>query len=205
MKASYFRFLMPCTLALFLIQGCASFSQRYNQAGTQIDEKQVQSKLIEANSSLDTVNESASAFYSQLGPVLEEIKQLSDQPRWKEFEQILLEFPALRDPDNEIEITDEMESRLAEWSKRWKTSWQEQLVSYHDLIDKCIILEARKLAVKERLLTVQAKYVAAVQMEVYAGREKEGKEIFAVVELLDGTKAELDSYQADDFGLYRPK
>ena len=34
----------------------------------------------------------------------EEIKEFRGRPGWNEFEQILLEFPALKDPDNEVEI-----------------------------------------------------------------------------------------------------
>jgi hypothetical protein len=69
-------------------------------------------------------------------------------------------------------------------------------------VDKFTILEAKKLAVREKLLAVQAGYLAAVIMEASAGHAKEGKEIYAVVDDLDKTGAELDSYQPDDLGLY---
>jgi hypothetical protein len=39
-------------------------------------------------------------------------------------------------------------------------------------------------------------------MEASAGREKEGREIYSVVETLDKTNEELNSCQLDDLGLY---
>ncbi len=95
-----------------------------------------------------------------------------------------------------------MESRLSEWGLKWKTSWEQTLEDYLHLVDKCTILEAKKLAVREKLLAVQARYLAVVIMEASAGREKEGKEVYSVVEALDKSSAELDSYQPDDLGLY---
>ena len=162
-------------------------------------------ELSEANVRLDAVNEQSTAFYAQLGPVLLEIKQFKTRPGWGEFEQILLEYPPLRDPDSEVEITPRIEVRFAAWSRKWKASWEDMYTDYRDLVDKCSILEAKKLAAREKLLVVQAKYVAAVMLEVSAGHEKEGKEIYSVVEVLDKTAAELNSYQPDDLGLYKPE
>ncbi len=112
-----------------------------------------------------------------------------------------MEYPSLRDPDAEIEITPDAESRLADWGRTWNASGEETLVDYRDLVDKCIILEAKRLALRERLLVAQAKYLAAVMLELSAGREKEAKEIYSVVEVLDRSGAELNSYQTDDNGL----
>ena len=159
-------------------------------------------KLTEANKALDAVNEQSSDFYAQLGSLTEEIAEFRHRPSWSGFEQILLEYPSLKDPDNETEITPEMESRLGDWSRKWKTSWEQTLEEYLRLVDKCTILDAKKLAVKERLLAVQARYLAVVIMEASAGREKQGREIYSVVEALDKTGAELDSYKPDDLGLY---
>jgi hypothetical protein len=157
---------------------------------------------MEANKALDAVNEGSSAFYAQLSSVIAEVSEFRSRPYWNEFEQILLEYPSLRDPDNEGEITPDMESRLSEWSLKWKSAWEETLEDYLRLVDKCTILEAKKLAVREKLLAVQAGYLAAVIMEAQAGHAKEGKNIYSVVEDLDKTGAELDSYQPDDLGLY---
>ena len=79
-------------------------------------------KLMEANKALDAVNGQSSAFYAQLSSVIAEINEFRSRPYWNEFEQILLEYPSLRDPDNEAEITPEMESRLSQWSLKWKTA-----------------------------------------------------------------------------------
>jgi hypothetical protein len=157
---------------------------------------------MEANRALDAVNEQSSVFYAQLGSTLQEIKEFRGRPGWNEFEQILLEYPPLKDPDNETEIEADIQSRLSEWGRKWKTSWEKTLYDYHHLVDKCTILEAKKLAVKDKLLAVQARYLAVVIMESSAGREKEGKEVYSVVETMDKSKMELDSYQPDDLGLY---
>jgi hypothetical protein len=52
---------------------------------------------------------------------------------------------------------------------------------------------------------VQAKYVAAVMLELSAGHDKEAKEIYSVVEVLDKTAIELNSYEPNDLGLYNPE
>ncbi len=194
------RFIALAVIAA-LSAGCASVVPNQKQGADITPE--VQAKLVDANKALDFANERAEAFYSQLAPVQEEIKQFCSRPGWNEFEQILLEFPDLRDTDNQIEITPEMESRLADWGRRWSTSWEVALTGYHDLVDKCIILEAKRLAARERLLAVQAKYLVAVMAEISAGNEQRGKDIYAVVEILDKTGAELNSYRTDDLGLYR--
>jgi len=159
-------------------------------------------KLMEANRALDEANEEASAFYAQLNEVIGQIDELRSRPYWNELEQILLEYPSLKDPDDETGLTADMRSRLSDWGLRWKIGWEQTLEEYLSLVDKCAILEAKRLAAREKLLAVQAGYLAIVVMEASAGHEKEGKEIYSVVEALDKSGAELDSYQPDDLGLY---
>ncbi|MEM5790114.1 MAG: hypothetical protein AAGU11_22585, partial [Syntrophobacteraceae bacterium] len=193
------RFFVILALA-GLLTGCASGGRFPGTAGTPSGSRsaEVVSRLHDANSALDAATEQSSSFYSQLGKAMEEIKEFQAIPGWGEFEQILLEYPELRDPDNDIEVTAEMEARLSDWGSRWNHSWEETLVRFLGLVDKCIILEARRLAVRERLLAVQAKYLAAAMIELSAGREEQGKEIWSVVEVLDNSGAELNSYQVDD-------
>ena len=188
-----------CIVLIAAISGCASLQ---GKGGVAAGPSPAQVKQMEENKALDAVNEASSAFYAQLGSVIAEVSEFRSRPYWNEFEQILLEYPSLRDPDNEVEITPDMESRLSEWSLRWKTAWEQTLEDYLRLVDKCTILEAKKLAVSERLFAVQAKYLAVVIMEASAGHEKEGKDIYSVVEALDKTSAELDSHRPDDLGLY---
>ena len=188
-----------CIVLIAAISGCASLQGRGGGGG---GPSPAEVKLMKTNKALDTVNEDSSAFYAQLNSVIAEISEFRSRPYWNGFEQILLEYHSLRDPDNEVEITPDMESRLSEWSLKWKTAWEQTLQDYLRLVDKCTILEAKKLAVCEKLLAVQAGYLAAVIMEASAGHAKEGKDIYSVVEDLDKTSAELDSYQPDDLGLY---
>ena len=186
--------IVVAALAASFLAGCASVPK---------GKPEVEAKLTEAADALDYVNRQSSVFYDQLGSLIEEIKQFCGRPGWLEFEQILLEYPALRDPDSEIDITPEIEKRLSAWGGRWNASGEQTLVGYHDLLDKCIILEAKRLALRERLLAVQAKYIGATMLEYSTGSEKQAKEIYSMVELLDKTGAELNSFQTDDLGLYK--
>lgn len=186
-------------LLIAAISGCAGLQGR---GGVAAGPSQAEVKLMEANKALDAVNEQSSDFYAQLSSVIAEINEFRSRPSWNGFEEILLEYPSLRDPDNEEEITPEMGSRLSQWSLKWKTGWEQTLDDYLRLVDKCTILEAKKLAVSERLFAVQAKYLAVVIMESSAGHEKEGKEVYSIVEALDKSSAELDSHRPDDLGLY---
>ncbi|MFZ2447973.1 MAG: hypothetical protein WAW37_16575 [Syntrophobacteraceae bacterium] len=194
-----FRYLIVLIIFAAYLAGCATIPGGKPGPGT----VEAEAKMVEAAGALDSVNERSGAFYAQLGAVIEEIKRFCDRPGWMEFEQILLEYPSLRDPDADIEITPEIEARLADWGRAWNASGEETLVAYRDLVDKCIIMEAKRLALRERLLTVQAKYLAAVMLELSAGREQQAQEIYSVVEVLDKSGAELNSYQTDDLGLYK--
>jgi len=192
-----------CFMGSFLLIGALTGCAGLPGKGTVVTgPSQADVKLMEANKALDAVNEQSADFYTQLGSLTGEIAEFRNRPSWSGFEQILLEYPSLKDPDNETEITPQMHNRLEEWSRKWKTAWEQTLEDYLRLVDKCTILEAKKLAVRERLLAVQARYLAVVVMEASAGHEKQGREIFSVVEALDKTGAELDSYKPDDLGLY---
>jgi hypothetical protein len=187
-----------CIVLIAALSGCAGL-----QGGGSVPPSppEAEAKLMEANRALSDVKEQLSVFYTQQDSALQEIKELRGRPGWNEFEQILLEYPLLKDPDNEVEI-EGVEARLSEWSLKWKTSWKKTLENYYNLVDECSILEAKKAAVRQKLLAVQAKYLTAVVMEASAGRAKEGKEIYSVAESLDKSNEELNSCQPDDMGLY---
>ncbi len=199
MSRKTFGRITSCILLIAALSGCAGLPGRGSVPPPGPSE--AEAKLMEANRALDDVKEQLSVFKAQLASVLQEIKEFRGRPGWNEFEQILLEYPYLKEAENEAEIAD-AESRLSEWALKWKTSWEKTLEEYQYLVDKCTILEAKKLAVREKLLAVQAMYLTAVVMEAKAGREKEGREIYSVVETLDKTTEELTSCQPDDLGLY---
>lgn len=190
--------MLPVVLLAASLTGCASTGGLATKPVPGIE-----SRMGEAADALDAVNRQSSVFYQEYNALTGEIKKFCALPGWTEFEAILHDYPNLKDPDGEIEITPEAESSLSTWAKRWKTSWEETLVDYHGLVDKCIILDAKRLAARERLLAVQAKYIGAVMLALSAGREAQAKEIYALVEVLDKTGAELNSFQTDDLGLYR--
>jgi hypothetical protein len=202
MSRKIFTYFIVSILLIAALSGCAGLPAKGTYAP---GPSQAEVKLMETNKALDAVNGQSSAFYTQLNSVIGQIDELRSRPCWNEFEQILLAFPSLRDPDDEAGITAEMRSRLSEWSQKWKTGWEQTLEEYLSLVDKCTILEAKRLAAREKLLAVQARYLAIVVMEASAGREKQGKEIYSIVEALDKSGAELDSYQPDDLGLYRSR
>jgi len=192
-------YFLASVFLISAVSGCAGLPGR---GGVAPQPAKAEAKMVEANIALDAVNEQLSAFYVQLGSVLREIREFQGRPGWNEFEQILLDYPSLRDPDSDAKITPDIVGRMADWSLKWKVPWEKTLGDYHGLVDKCTILEAKRLAVREKLLVVQAKYLAAVMIELSAGREKQGGEIFSVVDALDKTNVELDSYQTNDLGLY---
>ena len=190
--------ITSCIVLIAALSGCAGLPGR---GSVPPSPPEAEAKLMEANRALYDVKEQLSVFHTQLASALQEIKEFRGRPGWNEFEQILLEYPALKDPDNEVEI-EGVESRLSEWNLKWKTSWKKTLEDYYYLVDQCSILEAKKAAVRQKLLAVQARYLTAVVMEASAGRAKEGKEIYSVVETLDKSNEELNSCQPDDMGLY---
>jgi hypothetical protein len=196
-----FSYSLASVFLIAAVSGCAGLSVK---GGIAPPVPGAEAKLQEANLALDAVNEQSSAFYAELASVLLEIKEFQDRAGWSDFERILLDYPSLRDPDTEAEKAPAIMSRLSEWGLEWNTSWENALSRYHQLVDRCIILDAKRLAVREKLLVVQAGYLSVVLAEATSGHEKEGKEIFAVVEALDKTNAELDSYQPNDLGLYGP-
>ena len=187
-----------CIVLIAALSGCAGLTGR---GSIPPSPPEAEVKLMEANKALYDVKEQMSVFYDQVASVLQEIKEFRSRPGWNEFEQILLEYPALKDPENEVEI-EGVGSRLSEWNLKWKTSWKKTLEDYYYLVDKCSLLEAKKAAVRQKLLAVQAKYLTAVVMEASAGRAKEGTEIYSIVETLDKSNEELNSCRPDDLGLY---
>ena len=190
--------IISCIFLIAALSGCASLPGR---SSVPPSPPEAEAKLMEANRALDDAKEQLSVFYAQQASALQEINEFRGRPGWNEFEQILLEYPLLKDPDNEAEI-EGVESRLSEWSLKWKTPWKKTLGDYYNLVDECSLLEAKKAAVRQKLLAVQARYLTAVVMEASAGRAKQGEEIYSVVKTLDKSNEELNSCQPDDLGLY---
>ncbi len=193
------RYFFASIFLIAAVSGCAGLPGKGSIAPSPSG---VEAKLQEANIALDAAKEQFGAFYAEQASVLREIEDLQGRPGWNEFERILLDHPSLRDPDNEAEITPGIRSGLSEWRLKWKTPWEKTLQDYHGLVDRCTILEAKRLAVRAKLIAVQTKYLVAVMMDVSAGREKEGKEIFSVVEALDKSNADLDTHHIGNLGLY---
>jgi hypothetical protein len=182
-----------CAVLLISIAGCATVPRSNPEA---------EIMLLDAGRALDGVNEQTRTFYSELHGLQKEIEVLRQEPGWKDFEAILLYSPSLRETFTEEEVPPEALPLLEEWTKKWNAPWPQMLAEYQALADRCIILEARRTALGERILAAQAKYIKAAMSELSAGRYPEGKAIYGIVEMLDKPKQELDGYAVNAVGLY---
>lgn len=181
-------------VAVFL-NACATAPPRNPQA---------EAKLVEANRDLDALNERINSFYGELSVLQAEIAKLTEQPRWEEMEEIIRATPSMQDPEADPRAEFEASPALAAWKGKRDEVWEALLDRYLALADRCIILEARRISILEKLLAAQAKYIGATLMEANAGRYEQGKSIYSVVEVLSTTQNELESYNLNAVGLYEP-
>ena len=180
-------------LLLFSLAACATAPPK---------NPQVQARLADANRTLDGLNAQIAAFYPEMNGLIQSIDLLRKAPGWAEFEGILRYAPSLQEVLREEEVSPNVLPLLEEWSAQWNRPWQRMLSEYQGIADRCTIADARRLALVERLLAVQAKYIGASILELSSGRYSPGKEIYGVVEFLDKTRQELETYGLNDVGLY---
>ncbi len=194
----FFRLLAICTLAAALqlgLSGCATFP---GKTPTAEKSTAVANILSIANLGLDDFEVRAQLFYSDIHPLTTDIKALYARPGWPEMEAIVLTNSVLREPEGKVPELPEM----AEWSLRWKRPWEELYSDYLALVDRCSIMEAKRMSLKETLLVLESKYVQAVSMELNSGTYGSAKTIYGVVEALEKYEVDLDSYAIGPIGLY---
>ena len=166
-----FGYITSCIVLIAALSGCAGLTGR---GGVPPSPPEAEAKLMEANRALHDVKEQLSVFHSQLDSALEEIKEFRGRPGWNEFEQILLEFPSLKDPDNEVEI-EGVESRLSRVGPEVEDLLEEDPGRLLLPCGQVHHAGGKKTAVREKLLAVQSRYLTAVVMESSAGRAKRGE------------------------------
>lgn len=141
-------------------------------------------------------------FYAELDSVEAKIDKLRRKPYWRGFERLLLQYPALTASGKQGEITPQIRSRLAQWSRESKVPWERVMRDYSQLAESCAILDMKRTAARQMLISVQASYMAVVMMEAGAGNEKRANKIFSLVNALDKPGARLDSIRLNRLGLY---
>ncbi|MEN6483326.1 MAG: hypothetical protein ABFD98_00460 [Syntrophobacteraceae bacterium] len=190
--------MLPRMIAIWILvvvpaflSGCSTVSKR-NAA--------VETNIAIANLGLDEFEVKSQVFYSEIRPLISDIKALYGRPGWMEMESVILENPVLREVEEKIPELPEMK----EWSRRWTAPWEELYSDYVGLVDRCSIVEAKRMSLKESLLVLEAKYVQATSMELNSegGTYKSAKAIYGVVETLEKYEMDLDSYAIGPIGLY---
>ena len=187
-------------LLIVSIAGCAGTQQRPPVAPA--PSAWAQAKLAEADKSLEAAKRQVASFHADLDTVVARVEELRRRPYWSGFERVLLKYPALTDPNGGAEITPEVMSHLSGWSRESNVPWEEVLRDYSRLVDRCAILEMKRVAARQTLISVQAAYMAVVMREEAAGNQEKAKKIYSLVNSLDKPGAELDSIRLDRLGLY---
>jgi hypothetical protein len=189
------RALIMSLVILAGLAGCAT---------APVKSPEVQAQIADANNALDTLNVQTAQFYDGLQKVLKEIKDLQGQPGWTDLEQIIAGTPSLKSLEDDFEKEPDTMSLLEAWSQKWNDCWRPLFYEYARLADQCTILEARRLALRERLFVVQAKFIGAT-LKTESSSYKEAVSLFSVVDILGRSETELNSFTTNEIGLYDPK
>jgi hypothetical protein len=191
--------LIAPVLLLASIAGCASLQTGPASVGPQPGPE---AKLAIADKALQGVKLQIAQFYSELSSVRKKIDELRRTPYWGGFEAMLVKYPCLSDPGRQSEMPPEIKARLSQWSRESGMPWKGVMRRYSRLADHCAILDVKRVAAREMLTSVQARYMAVVMMEAEAGRAKKARQIFSLVNSLDEPGIELDAIKLDRIGLY---
>ncbi len=195
----FFVYFIGSILLIASIAGCAGMQGRPPVGPPPPG---AQARLTKADKSLGAVKRQEAAFFAELDSADAKIDKLRSKPYWSGFERILIKYPSLTDPGKQAQITPEVRARLSRWSREAKVPWQAMMRDYYQLVDRCAILDMKRVAVRQMLISVQAAYMAVVMMEAGAGHMKKANKIFALVNSLDKPGAKLDSIRLNRLGLY---
>ncbi len=167
-----------------------------------VKDPEAEAKVVDANGALDSLNVQIAQFYDDLRTVTQEIAALQNRPGWPDLEKIIADTPSIKSLEGDLEEESRNNPQLAEWSRQWNEPWQPPVSTYMKLADKCIILEARRLALRERLFVVEAKFIEAT-LTMSSSNFKEAKSLYSVVDILGRSESELDSFSTNAIGLYK--
>ncbi len=190
------RNLMVGGLVLLSLAACATLPK---------PNPRIEARLLEGNTALDGWTVDATAFYSRLEVLLQDIEALYDHPGWSEMETVIAFTTSRADLEDDLAVDQGLQKALDEWTAQWGDSGEDLFLYYRSLADRCSISEARRIGLIGRLSSLQALYLEAVFMELSANRYAQAEAIFGTVEALSKAEAELNSYALNAIGLYEVK
>jgi hypothetical protein len=194
-----FTHLIGLIFLLALVGGCASLP---GGPASVAPPSVFAAKLAKADKALRGVRLQIAHFYCELNSVRGKIDKLRRTPYWGGFEAMLVKYPCLSDPGKQSEMTPEIKARLSQWSRESGTPWEQVMREYSELADRCAILDMKRVAARQMLISVQARYMAVVMMETEGGHANKARQIFSLVNSLDKPGTDLDAIQLDRIGLY---
>jgi hypothetical protein len=190
------RFLMYLFLAS-LLSACAGA-----RVTPPAPDSRTASVIEEAGAVLDSVTEDTRRIYAEQGTLRGELLELTSRPEWTEMEAIILATPSARllegDYLEDMKNSGEVKAWVRKWNKPWKPIFQD----YVKLADRCSIVEARRTALKSRIIEVQVKYLVAAEAAERAGNVDLAKALVNMVDILSDTVTELDGFTLNEVGLY---
>lgn len=199
------RVIFACILLLGSLSACATVpSKKLGVEANPVNAELAEAKLIDANQHLDSLNEQIKGFYADLERMRQDIAELYQRPGWPELKEVLVATPSIQDPEVDPRAALRASPAFASLASKWDESWEMLFDRYVGLVDRCTILEARRVALLEKLLAIEAKYIGATMLELTADKYEEGKAIYAIVDTLGSSENELNSYTINAIGLYDP-
>lgn len=176
---------------MLLAPGCATTGMKMSP--------QTEAVLAAGDRALDTFNQKYARFSADMDALLPKISTLRQQPEWPLVEEVARKALA-EEPPVELNQPDILAMRSVDPAVI--PLIEPVFEDYLALVDRCLVLEARRVALTEELLSVESSYIAATVGELSKGRYKTGKTIYSVVEALSRIETDLSSRQLDAVGLY---
>jgi hypothetical protein len=163
---------------------------------------EVEAKLLQANESLDRLNEEIAELHERVQMVRLDIQELYRHPGWPEMQEIIEFMQTAAGEGNIPGGGVEIEQVGAAWSEKYGEPWEMMFARYLMLVKSCSELEAKRLSLQSRLLSVQGQFLGASVMAYSSGRHSQGQSIDAVVHILARSGEELEAYTVNSLGLY---
>lgn len=188
----------PALRIVFLLLALASFASGCATTGHKMNPRTAEA-LVMADQALDSFNQKLARFSASMDSLLPEIALLKERPEWPLVEGVAREALA-EIPPVELNQPDILAMRGVDPTviSRIEPVFEDYLA----LADRCLVLEARRVALTEELLSVESTYIAATVRELSAGHYDHGRSIYSVVEALSKIEIDLNSRQLDAVGLY---
>jgi hypothetical protein len=190
------RFLMCVFVAAFL-SACAGA-----RVTPPAPDSRTASVIEEAGAVLDSVTEDTRRIYAEQGTLRGDLLGLTSRPEWAEMEAIIQATPSARLLEGDYLEDMRTSKEVKAWVQKWNQSWKPIFQDYIKLADRCSIVEARRTALKSRIIEVQVKYLVAAEAAERAGNVDLAKALVKMVDILSDSVTELDSFTLNEVGLY---